>query len=610
MQAGRVIGGGALAALVCFGIAVEARQRPASGRDPQQPPATFRSRVTLVPVDVRVVDRNGNPVKDLRQEDFTVSEDGVPQRIVQFSFQELAAAPAVAAEPLAFRKPLGEAIAPQGRRIFLIVLGRGRQAGPVKGVQAAKSFIDTRLLPQDQVAVLAYNRSTDFTSDHARVVETIDRYWQKHEKIEARLKHHFSGLAAQYAKADEIPASIQKEIDEIFRAPGALASRSVASTRITDGAQIASDTRRNTDRIQRAAEAAERKESGIPSPFDDTLIDEAGLLDMPFDEYVEKSSATSQDLGNLYAGIRYLRYLDGEKHLVFLTPEGLFLPRLENSNSIAALANDARVTVDIIHTGGMAGGAPMRPLPAVISARGAAAIGLNSAVPSSSVIFNQTFSIGSSKQVADLTGGLMGAMTSAEKLFKRLDDTTRAQYLLGYSPANGDWNGAYRKIRVTVNRPGLTVLYRHGYAARLEIKPLNRKDYLTYSRIASAINRPQPIDDLKVTLPGLATPAPNTIHLTVHLAADGITFTRDGEHYVAQLDCAYFVGDKREALAGELWRTLDFKITEANYQKFLREGVTYTQAIEYRGEPKYAKVVIYQYAADLVGSAVAMIKQP
>ena len=45
----------------------------------QQPPPTIRSRTTLVPIDSRVVDLNGNPVTDLKKEDFTVQEDGIRQ---------------------------------------------------------------------------------------------------------------------------------------------------------------------------------------------------------------------------------------------------------------------------------------------------------------------------------------------------------------------------------------------------------------------------------------------------------------------------------------------------------------------------------------------------
>jgi hypothetical protein len=37
-----------------------------------------------VPVDVRVVDSKGDPVTDLKKEDFTVTEDGIPQQVRLF----------------------------------------------------------------------------------------------------------------------------------------------------------------------------------------------------------------------------------------------------------------------------------------------------------------------------------------------------------------------------------------------------------------------------------------------------------------------------------------------------------------------------------------------
>ena len=89
---------------------------------------------------------------------------------------------------------------------------------------------------------------------------------------------------------------------------------------------------------------------------------------------------------------------------------------------------------------------------------------MNSAVPSSGAMFVQRFSVGSSRQISDLTGGRTTAFAAGDEAFKRLDESTRAQYLLGYSPTNGNWNGAYRRITVRVNRKDAQVLYRHGYA--------------------------------------------------------------------------------------------------------------------------------------------------
>src|SRR5687768_9562104 len=67
----------------------EQRQQP-----PQQPPDTPRfessAGITIVSVDVVVRDSSGNIVRGLTAKDFVVSEDGKPQRIETFSFQEIA----------------------------------------------------------------------------------------------------------------------------------------------------------------------------------------------------------------------------------------------------------------------------------------------------------------------------------------------------------------------------------------------------------------------------------------------------------------------------------------------------------------------------------------
>jgi VWFA-related protein len=592
--------------ILVLAAALAAQQQPPTPQEPQ----TFRSRVTVVPVDVRVVDRSGKPITDLKQEDFTIIEDGVPQKVVHFSFQMLTPVTGpVDDTPLDFRKPLSETVASQNKRIFLLVLGTGRQVGPVKGVEAAIKFMKERLLPQDQVAILAYNRATDFTTDHKKAIETLQRYWDKHEWIESRLRQHFSGLAAVYASR-EIPSHIQKEVDGIFRAPGALTSRSLAATGVTDAAQLSEDTRRTRDQIQRAELAADRIASGLGTPFDQSAVDEASMNDLAFDEYVEKTSDTMADLGKLYGGIRYLRYLDGEKHLVFLTPNGLFLPRLENSNSIAALANDARVSIDIIHTFGMAGGSvPVRlPGGAIAAGRGT----LNAAVPSAGAMFMQRFSVGSSRQISDLTGGRTTAFAAGDQAFKRLDESTRAQYLLGYSPMNANWNGAYRRITVKVNRKDAQVLYRHGYAARQEIKPLSRGEYLSYSRIASAANLPREIDDLKMQVAKTtieSTPDGKLLSVEMRIEPGAVKFSRQADAYIAKVDALYFCADAREQLVGENWQTLDFRLTEENYQKFMREGVGYTIRVPLKGDPKYLKVILYDYAADLVGSSMVQLKK-
>src|ERR1700680_1489200 len=48
---------------------------------------TFRSKTELVLVNVTVRDKNGNPVRGLEREDFTVLEDNKPQPVVSFDLE-------------------------------------------------------------------------------------------------------------------------------------------------------------------------------------------------------------------------------------------------------------------------------------------------------------------------------------------------------------------------------------------------------------------------------------------------------------------------------------------------------------------------------------------
>jgi VWFA-related protein len=71
-------------------------------------------------------------------------------------------------------------------------------------------------------------------------------------------------------------------------------------------------------------------------------------------------------------------------------------------------------------------------------------------------------------------------------------------YTLAYATTNTKWEGQFRRIKVTVNRPGLQVQYRHGYYAVDRAKQEQRLLASMAKRKASAANNPfgddQPAD--------------------------------------------------------------------------------------------------------------------
>jgi VWFA-related protein len=160
----------ALAAVAVVSVTARLATLPSAQ---QPPPPKFRAGVTVVPVDVRVLDREGKPVTDLEQRDFTVLEDGAPQEIRHFSARGLAPEPVPPEAKPAVRTSSSSPTQKQSSRIFLIMLGRGRLQYPSKGVDALIHFVRNRLLPQDQVAVMAFNRASEFTTNRSATLQVL-----------------------------------------------------------------------------------------------------------------------------------------------------------------------------------------------------------------------------------------------------------------------------------------------------------------------------------------------------------------------------------------------------------------------------------------------------
>jgi VWFA-related protein len=569
-----------------------------AAQPPQQVPGTIRSGISAVPIDVRVLDREGKPVTDLKQEDFIILEDGVRQRITQFVPQAMTPAAPTPGAKLALRNPAAAKVNTQNHRTFLLVLGRGRLQPPAKGVDGALKFVRERLLPQDLVAVLAWNRATDFTTDHAKVAQLLEQFKKKHESIESKLKQHFSGLQAVYG-SKEIPKSIQTEIDGMFRAEGTPGARKLPTGVPTDDRQLKEDERRITDALQRAEIIANR---ATPSPFDAAELARVEPFDVSFDQFVEENAQTMQDLNNIYAGIQYMRYLEGEKHLVFFTERGLFLPRLESDQSVAAQANDARIVIDTILTGGIAG-----PPPQPLGARG-----MLPPIQPPGGGFRNMFAGSSLRNISDFTGGQSSINFMAEQALSRINDATLFGYLLGYYPSNPNWDGRYRRITVRVNRPGVRVLYRRGYYGRDQLVPFDRRQFLTYSRIASAGGYVGSISDIKLDLKAsevFIDGAPGEILAEVTIDVSKVTFTETDGIKIAALDVATFCGDNRQNLVGELWQKIEIKLRGEPFERAMKEGLPYTARVPIKGQPRYVKVVVYDYGSDLAGSAQVEMKE-
>jgi VWFA-related protein len=546
-----------------------------------------------------VLGADGKPITGLTSEDFTVLEDGARQEVRHLSEYALSPeTPEPGATP-AFRGPQTVQPAPPKQRIFLIVLGRGRLQEPSQGMDALLRFVRQQLLPQDQVAVLAWNRATNFTADHQKVVKSLERIKLDQNRIEALITHQFSGLQALYG-GREISASTQREIDKTLRGPDAAPIRKLPTVSVTDAARLANDTRKDVETLVDAEVATSHGD--LKSPFDESVLRAAERFDVSLEEYASTSVRTLQDLDTLYTGIEYLRYLEGEKHLLFVTAAGVVLPRLEDDLSLAAMANDARVVLDTIQTGGIPGPAPSYDFKTEY-ARTA-----DKVVPTST----QLFALGTLKTVSELTGGVSSAMAPAARALDQINQMTLAGYVLGYYPSNTAWDGKYRKIEIKVNRPGAVVLFRHGYYGRDQLVPLDRKSFLTFNRVAAAAYYDRDLGDIPVRAKASASGASGQtsgealVEVTIDISK--VAFTENGERHVASLDIDVFCGDERENLVGESWEKAALQLKEDTYQRLLKSGFVHTTRVPLTGKARYVKAVVYDYGSDRLGSAVVRVR--
>ena len=77
---------------------------------------------------------------------------------------------------------------------------------------------------------------------------------------------------------------------------------------------------------------------------------------------------------------------------------------------------------------------------------------------------------------------------------------------------------------------------------------------------------------------------------------------------MADLDLVVYVADDKERLIKESRHKVDLKLKDENYQRYLREGIPFDVTLRAAQPPKYVKVIVYDYAADLLGSAIVKLK--
>jgi VWFA-related protein len=540
----------------------------------QQP---FRTGIALVPIDVRVVDKQGKPVSGLTRDDFVITEDGVRQTITFFEQRLLSASPASTGPGILLPGPIPPTgVLEQKRRVFLIALERAwLPSVPFVGVEALTKFLRDRLTSSDYAAISAFGRITDLTNDHEALAQVIERLLLLQKSIDSRNTKSTEGRALlMVTSTPNIPGAeaINQALDAVF-APASAGTHSAPKHngefetviyRIVDE-MWASITR---------ADSAFGTTGGGGGGGGRAL----GLNNML--KAVERRTA------NVIGALQYLQYIEGEKHLVypFVLPSFLSFDSDEN---IAQIASDARVSIDFIKANGLeASGGPMGTVPYAS--------------------FGRMFQEMSFKNVAAISGGQVFLDRNPGEAYAAIDESTRASYLVAYTPANPKLDGRHRKIKVEVK--GLkdaTVINRRSYLASETSEKFDPELYGARDRVLTVASWPGGLSDLGVKLS--AENKGRGVDAAVRFDFRQIRSTpRDGRH-LSKLEVAVFVTDKSERPVGSRWETLNLDLTDQTMARVMTNGFMHSVNVPTTGTAVFVKVVVYDYATGRAGSAVVRL---
>ena len=523
----------------------------APGQTPAQQPQTekdkqglyrFRVESELVLVNVVVRDKRGKPVTDLTRDDFTVLEDGKPQRVSSFDFENLDMQPIVAASGPAQESRNAPAAAPakpiltakeadqalSNKRVIVLFFDLGSMAPDEteRSVQAARKYVQTKMTSADLIAIVTLGSSLrldqDFTTDQARLLRVLNRF------------SHAEGQGME------------------------------------NGATGDSE--------------------GLADTGDAYTPDETEYNQFNTDRKLQALQSLCQVLGKF-----------NQKKSIIYFSSGMTQTGFENQSALRAAVNTAIKANVAIYTMDSRGleAEPPGGSAATASLHGAAMYN-GRAVQSQ---FDANFA--SQETLTTLSGDTGGKAfldtNDLSQVFDRVQRDTSVYYVLGYKSSNSLRDGRYRRIQVKVNRAGVTLEFRKGYYAPKDFQHLNAEDKEQQMLDELASELP----DTDVALYMAASyfrMDERRFYVPVALVVPGsqIPFTKGGDKDKASLDIIGEVLDELKRPVGSVRETVRLSLDAS--QEVRRKNVQYSTGFQLATGKYHFKFVVRENQTGRLGS--------
>ena len=533
------------------GSLLGAGQAPAGQGQAQPRPETptFRVAVDYVEVDVLVTDDNGRYVRDLKKEDFQIFEDGKPQTLANFVPIDI---PIERSEQALFSKqPVEPDVKsneqPFGGRVYVMVLDSPHTLPQNTNLMriAARTFINEKLGANDLMAIVS-----------ARGVAGGEDYGQEFTNNKRLLN-----------------AAVDK-----FRG---MQPRSATLNKIDDF----------------------NNRSAIGSPGDPTDID-AKEREFNARAVLEELTAVADWFSVVHGRKKSILYfsegISYDIHDVFANGgnNGAAMIQLRMQDLVRA-ATKANASIYALDPRGLQG------LPdASIELQGVDQPGLDGrGLQNESRLARESL-----QALAGETGGF--AVVNTNRLanaFDRIVSENSSYYVLAYYPPNPKRDGKYHNITVRLNRPGLSVRFRRGYANPTGKPPSAPKSVMA-PELVDALQSPLPISGLgmKVFALPFKGVAPNaSVLLGVELRGRDLATAASGK-----VDLAFSALDVKGKVKASSRDTLTLNLRPETRTRVEATGIRVLNRLNLPPGRYQLRVAAYDWTGGGVGSVLYDLDVP
>jgi len=486
--------------------------------------------------------KTGEPIRDLKQSDFRVWENGKVQRLASFDFQSVEMA-----------APLKEAT----------VSGLAAGVGNGKGVAVAR--------PEDlrnhRLIVFFFDLTSMQTEDLDRAVEAAQDF--------LRTKMQSADLVALVSLGDTL------KVDQDFTADKAALLHEVAVYNGTEGEGFSASSTSNQS--------------------EDTTSYTA-------DESEYNDLNTDRELFALRAIAKSLEKIGEKKSLLYFTG-GISRDGIENQASLRAAINAAvraNLSIYSVDTRGLEAIGPMGNA-SVGSMRG------NGPMNGGALQNNMNSNFASQEVMATLskdTGGkAFFDSNDFAPAFAQVQLDTSAYYAIGFHSSDARRDGRFRKLKITVARPGVRLDYRPGYYAPADFEHSAKED--REQQLEEQLASELPATDMALYLDAFSFKTDdNRYFVPVSLIVPGsqIPFVKGGSHDKATLDILGGVLDEVKRPIGRARETVKLNLDASLGAR--QKNIQYNTSFVLPAGKYRLKFVVRENQTGQMGSFEAEINLP